>query len=147
MDELNNAQEEIAPDQIIQELRATFREEAYELLTEFEAALHEIKKRPDDKEQIERAFRAMHTITGSGGACEFHEIVDFARQLETIFARIRSGKVRANREIADLALSARDQIKAMLDRYYHGGSAEESRLDSILASLEDVAQGAGRGFR
>ncbi|HET7318052.1 MAG TPA: Hpt domain-containing protein [Nitrospirota bacterium] len=141
MDELKNAQEGIAPAQIIQELRATFREEAYKLLKELEAALVEIKKRPDDKKQIEKAFRAMHTITGSGGACEFHDIVDFTRQLETIFVRIKSGKARANREIVDLALSARDQIKAMLDSYYYGGSVDDSRADGILASLKNLAQG------
>lgn len=144
MDELKNAQEGFTPDQIIQELRATFREEAYKLLTEFEAALVEIKKRPDDKKQIDKAFRAMHTITGSGGACEFHDIVDFTRRLETIFVRIKSGKTRANREVVDLAQSARDQIKAMLDSYYYGGSVDESRADGILASLENLAQGAGR---
>lgn len=144
MDELKNTQEGFAPDQIIQKLRATFREEAYQLLRELEAALLEIGKRADNKEQIEKAFRAMHTITGSAGACEFHDIVDFTRPMETIFARIRNGKTRANREIVDLALSARDQIKAMLDRYYYGGSVDESRADGILVSLENLAQGAGR---
>jgi two-component system chemotaxis sensor kinase CheA len=139
-----NAQEDFSPDQIIQELRATFREEAYELLTELEAALLEIEKTPDDKEQIGRAFRAMHTIKGSGGACEFHDIVAFTHKLETIFEKIRSGKARATKEIVDLTLSARDQIKAMLDRYYNGGSVDESRSDDILASLHDLAPGAGQ---
>lgn len=144
MEELKNTREGYAPDQIIQELRATFREEAYRLLTELEAALLEIEKRSDDKVQIERAFRAMHTITGSGGVCEFHDIVDLTRLLETIFVRIRSGKARANGEIVDLALSARDQIKAMLDHYYKGGSVDESRAADILASLTDLAKSAVR---
>ena len=146
MDEPQNedGQEDFSPDQIIKELRATFREEAYELLIELEAALLEIEKTPDDKEQIGRAFRAMHTIKGSGGACEFHDIVAFTHKLETIFERIRSGKALATKEIVDLTLSARDQIKAMLDRYYYGGSVDESRSDDILASLHDLAPGAGQ---
>jgi two-component system, chemotaxis family, sensor kinase CheA len=144
VNELKNAREDFAPDEIIEELRATFREEAYELLTELEAALREIAKRPYDKEQIENAFRVMHTMTGSGGACGFHDIVDFTRQLETIFARIRSGQACATKEIVDLTLSARDLIKAMLDRYYYGGSIDESRASGILASLEDLAHSAGR---
>ena len=141
MNELKNAREDFVPDEIIGELRATFREEAYELLTELEAALCEIAKRPDDKEQIESAFRVMHTMTGSGGACGFHDIVDFTRQLETIFARIRSGRAYATKEIVDLTLSARDLIKAMLDCHYYGGSIDEPQADGILASLEDPAQG------
>lgn len=144
MNELKNAREDFVPDEIIGELRATFREEAYELLTELEAALCEIAKRPDDKEQIESAFRVMHTMTGSGGACGFHDIVDFTRQLETIFVRIRSGQARATKEIVDLTLSARDLIKAMLDRHYYCSSIDQSRANGILASLEDLAHSAGR---
>src|SRR5574341_1622968 len=53
-----------SPENIVKELRATFREEAYELLAELESALLELEKNPDDKEQIGRAFRAMHTIKG-----------------------------------------------------------------------------------
>ena len=89
---------------IIKELRSTFREEAYELLAELESALLELEKTPDDKEQIGRAFRAMHTIKGSGGACEFHDIVTFTHDLETIFDKVRSGKARATREIINLIL-------------------------------------------
>ncbi|HSA78261.1 MAG TPA: Hpt domain-containing protein [Nitrospirota bacterium] len=144
MNELKNAREDFAPDEIIQELRATFREEAYELLTEFEGAIREIAKKPDDRAHLESAFRVMHTITGSGGACGFHDIVDFTRKLGTIFARIMNGSVLVNREIVDLTLSARDLIKAMLDRYYYGGSVDESWADGIIASLENLAQGAGR---
>jgi two-component system chemotaxis sensor kinase CheA len=61
-------------DAIIRELRATFREEAYELLAELEHALLELENDSTDSQQISRAFRAMHTIKGSGGACEFHEV-------------------------------------------------------------------------
>lgn len=141
MNELKNGPEDFAPDEIIQELRMTFREEAYELLMELETALREIAKRPDDKEQIESAFRVMHTMTGSGDACGFHDIARFTRQMETVFARIRSGSVGADREIVDLTLSARDLIKAMLDCHYYGGSIDEPQADGILASLEDLAQG------
>ena len=63
---------------IVEKLRETFREEAYELLAELESALLELEKNPGDMEQIGRVFRAMHTIKGSGGVLrvpcdrEFH---------------------------------------------------------------------------
>src|SRR5512147_1781216 len=85
MDEYLDKQKDLSADQMVKELRATFREEAYELLMELESALLELEKTPDDSEQVGRAFRAMHTIKGSGGACEFHDIVKFTHELETIF--------------------------------------------------------------
>ena len=128
--------EEFSADQIVRELRATFRDEAYELLAELESALLELEKTPTDKELIGRAFRAMHTIKGSGGACEFHDVVAFTHDLESIFDKIRNDKVVANQPIIDLALTAKDQIKAMFDNYYHGGSVDEARSREILAALK-----------
>jgi len=86
---------------IVKELRATFREKAFELLAELESSLLELEKNPGDKEQIGRAFRAMHTIKGSWGACAFHEIVAFTHDLETLFDKVRSGKINATHEIID----------------------------------------------
>jgi two-component system, chemotaxis family, sensor kinase CheA len=123
---------------IIKELRATFREEAYELLAELESALLELEKTPEDKEQIGRAFRAMHTIKGSGGACEFHDIVSFTHDLETMFDKVRSGKVAATRKIIDIILLARDHIKAMLNSYYQGGSTDGTKGKEIIAQLKEL---------
>ncbi len=127
-----------SPENMVKELRATFREEAYELLVELENSLLELEKNPADKEQIGRVFRAMHTIKGSGGACEFREIVAFTHELETIFDKVRSGKLNATHEIIDLTLQARDQIKAMLNAYYLGGSVDEARGASILSSFKKI---------
>jgi two-component system chemotaxis sensor kinase CheA len=127
-----------SPENIIKELQATFREEAYELLVELENSLLELEKNPDDKEQIGRVFRAMHTIKGSGGACEFRDIVAFVHELESIYDKIRNGKEKATHEIIDLTLHARDQIKAMLNAYYLGSSVDEAKGASIISSFKKL---------
>ena len=124
---------------IIKELRATFREEAYELIAELESALLELEKNPLDKEQIGLVFRVMHTIKGSGGACEFHDISAFTHELETIFDKVRSGKVAATTELITLTLAALDQIKAMFSAYYLGGTADDDRTRELLASFKVLA--------
>ncbi len=143
MDNHPNPPEEYSPDQIIKELRETFQEEADELLAELESALLELEKDPGDKEQIGRVFRAMHTIKGSGGACEFHDVVLFTHELETVFDKIRNSKMTATPEIINLTLAARDQIKAMFDSYYKGGSVDEAKTREILAVLQKLAPESG----
>jgi two-component system chemotaxis sensor kinase CheA len=134
-------------DNIVDQLRATFRDEAYELLAELEAALLALEKVPDDRDLVGRAFRAMHTIKGSGAACEFHDIVSFTHDLETAFDMVRKGKLLATREIIDIALSARDQIKAMLDAVYQGGTADPSRSRDIAETLRRLTkEGADQGI-
>jgi two-component system chemotaxis sensor kinase CheA len=138
-----NYNDDDSGENMVHALRVTFREEAYELVAELESALLELEKDPDNMEQIGRAFRAMHTIKGSGGTCEFRELVAFTHELETIFDRVRSGKVKATHEIINLTLRACDQIKSLFDRYYQGGSCDEAKTASILASFRALAPGAG----
>ena len=52
-------------------LREMFRSEAYELIGELENALLALEEAPQDKNVINRVFRALHTVKGSGGACGF----------------------------------------------------------------------------
>src|SRR5512135_3373795 len=100
-------------EEIVVKLRETFKDEAYELLAELEAGLLELEHNPGDTEQVGRVFRAMHTIKGSGATCEFHNIASFTHELESVFDRIRKGKMAATKELIDLALIARDHIKSL----------------------------------
>ena len=132
---------------IVEKLRETFREEAYELLAELEAGLLELEHNPGDGAQVGRVFRAMHTIKGSGATCEFHHIATFTHELETTFDKVRKGKIAATKELIDLALVARDYIQSQFDAFYKGGAADESKGAEIFASLKKLLPGsAGKGL-
>jgi two-component system chemotaxis sensor kinase CheA len=129
-------------DNIVDKLRETFKEEAYELLAELEAALLELEENPGDMEQIGRVFRAMHTIKGSGASCEFHDIAAFTHELETAFDMVRKGKIPATKEIIDLALVARDHIQNIFNAYYKNGTVNEARSAEIIADLKKLLPAA-----
>lgn len=129
-----------SPEPIVNELRMTFKEEANELLVELEHALLELEKAPHDKEQISRVFRAVHTMKGSGGACEFHDIVAFTHELETILDHLRSGRAVVTKEIINLTLLARDQLKSLFNRHYQGETADDTKSAKILASFKKQLQ-------
>lgn len=132
MDEESGSYPEETEEYIISQLRLTFRDEACELLAEIEAALLDLEKAPHDRELIDRVFRALHTIKGSGGTCAFNDVSAFAHELETFFDLVRKGKVKATKEFIALALSARDQIKEMLDECYGGSPADTDAGQKIL---------------
>lgn len=127
-----------AMENIVSKLRETFREEVYELLAELETSLLELEKSPDDRELIDRAFRAMHTLKGSGAACEFHEASAFTHDFETAFDEVRSGKLLITKELIDLSLAARDQMQAMFDVYYRNGSVDDRKTKSILSAIKKI---------
>jgi len=130
--------EEESAENIIAKLKEAFKDEAYELLAELESALLELEKTPDDGELIDRVFRAMHTIKGSGSACGLSDVAAFTHELETFFDKVRKGKVSVTKKIVDLTLQARDQIKAMFDAHYRGGSADTVSAREIAASFNKL---------
>jgi two-component system chemotaxis sensor kinase CheA len=123
---------------MIDKYKQAFQEEARELLTELESALLELDQNRDDREIVGRAFRALHTIKGSGAMFGFDDIAGFAHNLETAFDQLRDGRLAATSDLINLTLAAGDQIKTMLDESAGRGAVDQSRSASILAELHQL---------
>lgn len=126
---------------MIDKLKEAFREEAGELVVELETALLELDQRRDDPETLGRAFRALHTIKGSGAMFGFEGIAGFAHHLESAFDRVRQGELAATEGLINLSLAAADQIKGML-RAGGAGAGDDERRSAILAELRRLTGGA-----
>ena len=123
---------------MIDKYKQAFQEEARELLTELESALLELDQKRDDREVVGRAFRALHTIKGSGAMFGFDDVAGFAHNLETAFDRLRNGQLAATADLINLTLAAGDQIKTMLDEADGRGTVDQVRSASILAELRQL---------
>jgi two-component system, chemotaxis family, sensor kinase CheA len=94
---------------------ATFREEAKERLGELEEIMLELEINPENPELIASAFRALHTIKGSGGMFGFTEIESFTHDIESAYDQVRDNIIPVTEELIGLTLAAHDQIGKMLD--------------------------------
>jgi len=99
----------------LEDNQKVFREEAYEKLAEIEETMLELEDSPDDSELISKAFRALHTIKGSGAMFDFNDIVAFTHDIENVYDLVRDNKIPVTKELISLTLSAHDHIKNMLD--------------------------------
>jgi len=93
----------------------TFLEEAADLLNQLEEALLGLEQSPDDRELIDTAFRALHTIKGSGAMFGFDRMANFTHHLENAFERVRKGELPASTPLIGVALAAKDHIRALLE--------------------------------
>ena len=93
----------------------TFRQEASELLDSLETVLLDLGQTPQNRDLIDAAFRALHTIKGSGAMFGFDKVAAFTHDFETAFDLIRKGKIDANHEIVTVSLSARDYIRTLIE--------------------------------
>ena len=127
---------------MIDKYKQAFQEEARELLAELESALLELDQKRDDREVVGRAFRALHTIKGSGAMFGFDDIAVFAHNLETAFDQLRNGQLEATADLINLTLGAGDQIKTMLDEADGRATVDQGRSANILAELRQLTGSA-----
>ncbi|MFN3274297.1 MAG: chemotaxis protein CheA [Paracoccus sp. (in: a-proteobacteria)] len=115
----------------------TFRQEARELLEQLESGLLDLEQDPGNNDLINSAFRALHTIKGSGAMFGFTKVADFVHNFETAFDRVRKGESPANKALIEIALEAKDHIHHLIedpDTDVPGGAR-------ILAALRDIVDG------
>ncbi len=92
-----------------------FRQEASELFEALEGALLDLTVRPDDRELVDSAFRALHTIKGSGAMFGFDKVAAFTHEFETAFDRVRKGEIKPTEDLISVALAAKDYIRALIE--------------------------------
>ncbi|MEW5800962.1 MAG: chemotaxis protein CheA [bacterium] len=115
-----------------------FREEAAELLSDLEEVILSLENNPKDQELINRLFRVMHTIKGSGAMFGFQKIADFAHHLETMLDLVRTGTLSITAELSDLLLRSRDQIQIMLCAQESESEESADEVNRILAGLKKL---------
>jgi two-component system, chemotaxis family, sensor kinase CheA len=114
-----------------------FRQEARELLDQLELTLLDLGEAPGDRDLVDSAFRALHTIKGSGAMFGFDEVASFVHQFETAFDQVRKGTAPINPSLVKVALAAKDHIARLIaepGRHGADGEAILKQLRMIVGS-------------
>ena len=126
-------------DDIQRRTREVFRQEASDLLAELEAALLDLEAAPANADAINRVFRAMHTLKGSGATSGFPELSQFLHHVEDVFNAAREGRVQVSPSIIDRTLKVSDAVTRYLadttDRARDILTQAQPHLDVLLAHL------------
>jgi two-component system chemotaxis sensor kinase CheA len=130
---------------VIEQMRAAFRAEALDLLIELDAALLALETKPGDSALVDRVFRAIHTIKGSGATAGFTHLARFAHKVEEAFDLAREGRLAVTPELVDCALRACDVIRLILDEKDEGapsaGELEATRAFGRLLPAPETPPG------
>jgi len=129
-------------DEIIEASRATFLEEARDMLAQLESSLLVLAE--GDAEVLNAAFRAAHTIKGSAGLFGYDRVVSFTHEVETLLDLVREGRCAITDPMVTLLLECRDQIGRLLDEVAGTDLSEDNRGESarLVAMLKRTM---GRG--
>ncbi|WP_425099376.1 chemotaxis protein CheA [Tropicibacter sp. S64] len=119
------------------EEETVFRVEAEGLVESLEAGLLALRDAPRNAELINKVFRDLHTLKGSGAMFGRDDIASFLHDFETAFEQVRAGSVKLDAALIGLSLEASDHVAALLAG---GGTAPG---DALLGRLAEMLQTAG----
>lgn len=128
----------------LEQLQASFRHEADDLLTDLGGALLLLELDPRNAEVINRVFRAMHTLKGSGASAGFRRLANFVHHVEDVFNRIRNKQLETTPELIDATLKACDCCAMLLEL---GNTASDTPLPletEVLAALRPFLPEPGK---
>jgi len=113
-------------------------EEHLQTITECLLAL-ETNSNPED---INRLFRAIHTVKGSAAQVGLHRLAAVAHRVEDLIGRMRGGAIATSTELTDLCLEAVDILKKFLHNEWPDDVHARAAVDSFLSRLSDCASEA-----
>jgi two-component system chemotaxis sensor kinase CheA len=132
-------------DSILHRFRDKFIEEANGLLDRLEKDLLELENKPSNKELIESAFRAMHTIKGVSGMYGFDFICEFTHHMESIYQSIRDNKLQFNKDIFDITFQSVDHIRRLLSDEKMAEVTNQKTHHSLIESISKIIS-TGQGI-
>jgi chemosensory pili system protein ChpA (sensor histidine kinase/response regulator) len=94
-------------------------------------------------EDINRLFRAMHTVKGSAAQVGLHRLSAVAHRVEDLIGELRDGHLQPNADIIDICLQSVDVLKKLLHRQWESAAEMRGAIDPLLTRIEELAPEGG----
>jgi two-component system chemotaxis sensor kinase CheA len=115
-----------------------FLVESRELVAQATDDLMALEERPGDRERLDGAFRAFHTLKGAAGIVEFAAMARTLHAAEDILASLRSSEEPIAPNVLNECLACLDLTSHWLDAMQTGGeppSTADREADAMVARL------------
>src|SRR6267378_5358516 len=127
------ANEEV-PDEILE----FFQPEAEEHLQVVSDCLISLEGN-NNPEEINKLFRAIHTVKGSAAQVGLRRLGGIAHRVEDLIGRLRDGEIQPSPSVVDLCLESVDTLKKTLHRQWADEVEMRTGVDSLLGRIAEFA--------
>ncbi len=124
------------------EYLGVFLDESKEYVQLLNDSLLELEKSPEDVEQINRAFRALHTLKGMAGTMGFERLSKLCHKMENFLDVVRGGKLKIDSYSIDYMFAGLDMIEKMLKSIQETGNDE---IEDDAARLAEIFERLAKG--
>ena len=125
------------------EMLQQFLVESRELADQATEGLLALERTPQDADQLDAVFRAVHTLKGSAGIVDFHAMDRAVHAAEDLLSAARAGKCVLDAAMIGHCLACLDQVLQWLDTIERTG--RPPRRVVLATELVTRASSTGRG--
>jgi len=125
-------------DEVPDEILEFFQPEAEEHLQIVSDCLLSLEGN-NNPEEINRLFRAIHTVKGSAAQVGLRRLGSIAHRVEDLIGRLRDGELEPSPALVDLCLESVDVLRKTLRREWPGDVEMRAGVDSLLGKIAQYA--------
>jgi len=93
----------------------------------------------NNPEEINKLFRAIHTVKGSAAQVGLKRLGAIAHRVEDLIGRLRDGEIEPSPAVVDLCLESVDILKKTLHRQWANEVEMRTGVDSLLGRVAEFA--------
>lgn len=108
-------------------------EEVKQILKSLEQSMMLLAQDPNNPEEIDNAYRFLHTVKGSAGMFDYHLMENLTHELEYVYSDIRDGIRTVDEYILDLTLHSIDVMNDLIE-----GNNDEKAVDKLIKSIREL---------
>src|SRR5229473_2216000 len=127
-----------ADDEVADEILEFFQPEAEEHLQVVSDCLISLEGN-NNPEEVNRLFRAIHTVKGSAAQVGLKRLAAIAHRVEDLIGRLRDGEIEPSAAVVDLCLASVDVLKKTLHHQWADESEMRTGVDSLLGRIAEFA--------
>jgi chemosensory pili system protein ChpA (sensor histidine kinase/response regulator) len=125
-------------DEVPDEILGFFQPEAEEHLQIVSDCLISLEGN-NNAEEINKLFRAIHTVKGSAAQVGLRRLGAIAHRVEDLIGRLRDGEIEPSPAVVDLCLESVDVLKKTLHRQWADDAEMRTVVDSLLGRIAEFA--------
>ena len=125
-------------DEVPDEILGFFQPEAEEHLQIVSDCLISLEGN-NNPEEINKLFRAIHTVKGSAAQVGLRRLGAIAHRVEDLIGRLRDGEIEPSPAVVDLCLESVDVLKKTLHRQWADDAEMRTVVDSLLGRIAEFA--------
>lgn len=113
------------------EYRDVFAAEARDYLQSLNNDLLALENDPGNLSILDDMFRAAHSLKGMAGTMGYQELANYTHKMESVFDLLRTGSLKATREISNVLFRTVDMLEVLLEQTLTGQPMADTTQTAI----------------